>query len=328
MPNAQLFDRLVVGCDVQGFSARNVRQQRLIQAELDRMLTDAASAAGLDRGTWDHRGDGDGEVAVLPADVNLLAVVRRFVTELDRLLTDHNEDHAQEARIRLRIAMASGSVVPGGPMGHGGQALIDLARLLNAPPLRQALTDVPKANLAQVLSESLFQRAVPPELDGIRPDQFRHVIVNIPEKGFYQDAYIYVPGGWPEPAPDPDPPVPDPPARASVVDHDGGNGSSGSRGPAKFSGEEVTALAEIFPPSRALGLLREATYPMAEIPAVPGTAAEFWEQICQSIEQGVLPGGRRLLMKAAARRFPANPVFRSALNGDGDPGSPGTARDR
>lgn len=200
MPNVQLFDRVVVGCDVQGFSARNVRQQGLIQAELDRMLTDAASAVGLDRGTWDHRGDGDGEIAVLPADVDLLRVVRRFVTELDRLLADHNEDHARQARIRLRIAMTGGSVVPPGPLGHGGQALIDLARLLNAPPLRKTLDDVPQANLAQVVSESLFQRAVVPELDGIRPAQFRRV--NIREKGFCQDAYIYVPCGW-SPGPPP-----------------------------------------------------------------------------------------------------------------------------
>lgn len=309
MPNVQLFDRVVVGCDVQAFSARNVREQRLIQAELDRMLTDAASSAGLDRSTWDRRGDGDGEIAVLPADVDLLLVVRRLVTELDRLLTDHREDHSPQTRIRLRIAMTCGSVVPGGPLGHGGQALIDLVRLLDAAELRKTLDNVPNANLAQIVSESLFQRAVVPELGGIRPEQFRQVTVNIPEKAFYQNAYLYVPCGWPEPPRDLL-------ARVSPTGHGDANGPAEGHGVSKFRTEEIAELAVVFPPSRALGLLREIGFPMTEIPAAPGTSAEFWEQICQGIEQGVLPRGRWLLMTAASRRYAANSVFRAALDGE------------
>lgn len=199
MPNVQLFDRVVVAVDVQGFSARNVRRQLLIQDELDRMLTEAARAASLDRLEWDLRGDGDGEVAVLPANVDLLMIVRRFVTELDQLLTDHNEDHGPETRIRLRIAMNLDSVIPGGRLGHGGTALIGLARLLDSQPVRKALDDAATANLAQIISESLFQRAVVPEVGGIRQAQFRKVAVDIPAKGFRQNAYIYLPCGWPRP---------------------------------------------------------------------------------------------------------------------------------
>jgi hypothetical protein len=210
VPSAQLFERVVVAVDVQGFSARNVRRQLLIQDELDRMLTEAAEAASLDRLGWDRRGDGDGEVAVLPADIDLLMIVRRFVTELDQLLTDHNEDHRPETRIRLRIAMNLDSVVPGGRLGHGGKALIDLARLIDSQHARKALDDVAEANLAQIISESLFQRAVVPELGGIRQYQFRKVVVDVPAKGFRQDAYIYLPCGWPERRPvaeSPPPPV-------------------------------------------------------------------------------------------------------------------------
>lgn len=193
-PDAQLYDRVVAGFDVKGFSLRNARQQRLIQHELDRMLTSAAAAAGLDRDKWDRRGDGDGEVAILPADIDLLSITRRFITELDLLLTDHNEDHVPQTQIRLRVAMVSGTVIlSDSPLGHGGQALIDLARLLGCPPLRETLTGDPESNLAQIVSESLFQRAVVPELGGMRRGQFREVSVDIPEKNFRQDAYIYVP---------------------------------------------------------------------------------------------------------------------------------------
>src|ERR1700733_13861195 len=77
LPMVQLFDRVVVAVDVERFSRARVRRQLLIQEQLDRMLTEAASAARLDRSEWDRRGDGDGEVAVLPGDVDLLLIVRR-----------------------------------------------------------------------------------------------------------------------------------------------------------------------------------------------------------------------------------------------------------
>lgn len=198
MPNFQLFDRVVVAVDVQGFSLRNVRRQLHIQDELDRMLTQAACLANLDRAGWDRRAEGDGEMAVLPGGVDLLMIVRRFVTELDQLLTDYNEDHGPETRIRLRIAMSVGSVIPGGTLGHGGTALIELARLLDSREVRKALEAVTEANLAQIISESLFESAVVPEIGGIRPGQFRKVTVDAPAKGFRQTAYIYLPGGWPQ----------------------------------------------------------------------------------------------------------------------------------
>jgi hypothetical protein len=193
-----VFERVVVGVDVQGFSARIGRRQLRIQAELDRILAEAAHAANLDRNVWDRTAEGDGEVAVLPGDVDLLLIVRRFVTELDQLLADHNEDHSQETRIRLRVAMNLGSVIPGGSLGYGGEALIGLARLLDSRNVRRALEDVPGANLAQIISESLFQRAVLPAVGGLRPGQFRKVVVNLPAKGFRQTAYLYVPGIWPD----------------------------------------------------------------------------------------------------------------------------------
>jgi hypothetical protein len=89
------------------------------------------------------------------------------------------------------------SVVPGGPLGHGGTALIDLNRLLDSQQVRMALHEAAGANLAQIISESLFQRAVVPEVGGMRQDQFRKVAVDIPAKGFRQDAYIYLPCGTP-----------------------------------------------------------------------------------------------------------------------------------
>jgi hypothetical protein len=82
----------------------------------------------------------------------------------------------------------------------------------------------------------------------------------------------------------------------------------------EFTPEQITALAEVFPPGRtARALLREAGYPMAGLPGLAETALAFWEQISEALAQGVQPDGRNQILKAASRRYPGNPVFRVAF---------------
>jgi hypothetical protein len=192
-----LVDRFVIGVDIQRYGARVMRRQGLLQRELDRILDEAAEAAGVSRAKWHRVDGGDGEMAVLPADVDLLAIVRRFVSELDLRLADHNEDHVAETRIRLRVAMHSGALTPK-PHGYTGPAFIVLQRLLDSAPVRAAMTEVPEAHLAQIISGSVYERAVVPELGGLRPRQFREVKVDLPAKEFHEIAYLHVPNGWPE----------------------------------------------------------------------------------------------------------------------------------
>ncbi|MBB5804200.1 hypothetical protein F4560_003968 [Saccharothrix ecbatanensis] len=194
-----LVERFVVGVDIQSFSSRVARRQVVLQTGLDRMLDEAAWSAGLSRELWTRHPGGDGEVAVLPADVDLLAVVRRFITELDIRLTDHNDDHDPGARIRLRVAMHIDVVTRPGPLGYAGPALTVLQRLLDSEPVRDALAAAPEANLAQIISDSLYRKAVLPELGGLRPRQFRQVRVDLPAKEFHETAYLFVPGESPAP---------------------------------------------------------------------------------------------------------------------------------
>lgn len=193
----QLVQCAVVSFDVKGFSARTTRQQERLKLDLDQILTAAAGAVGLDRDEWIRLPAGDGELAILPASVNLLLLVRRFTGELDTLLTDHNEEHSEQSRIRLRVAMHIGPVTSDVGFGPGGQALIDVSRLLDSRPVRRALTQARAANLALIVSDAVFRQVVVTELDGIRPAQFGKVRVDLPEKNFSQDAYIYIPGYQP-----------------------------------------------------------------------------------------------------------------------------------
>jgi GUN4-like protein len=200
-----LFQRFVLGVDVQRFSERTMKQQREIQRALNRILDEAAESAGISRTRWERREEGDGETAVLPEDVDLAAAVRTFVSELDWRLTDHNEDHQPAMHIRLRVAMHFGAIADGS-LGYVSQALTELKRLLDSKPVRRVL--IPQVNLAQIISERLYQEVVLPGLDGIKPSQFQEVLVDMPEKAFRRIAYVYVPiNGFvpPEPARNPPP---------------------------------------------------------------------------------------------------------------------------
>ena len=191
-----LVERCFVGVTVERFSTRVTRQQVLIQKELDRMLSEAAEAAGLPRARWERQPSGGGGVAVLPANIDLVALVGTFTVELDRRLVEHNKDHDLGAHIRLRVAMHTDLVTPGA-FGYGGPALVLLNRLLDSDLLRQVLQNASDESLVQLLSEPLYRRAVLPELGGLRPRQFGKVRVTVPGEGFRQYAYLRLSHGRP-----------------------------------------------------------------------------------------------------------------------------------
>ncbi|WP_157995709.1 hypothetical protein [Thermomonospora amylolytica] len=215
-PVPPLVERCVLGVDVKRYSARTTQQQLLMQQDLDRLLGEAAAAAGLDRSVWERQPGGDGEIAELPPGTDLIAVVRRLVLELVPLLADHNDGHTPERRIGLRMAVHL-DVSLSGPLGSPGPALVVLNRLLNARPVRDAL-DASPSGLALIVSATVFDRVVRSGLGGLRPEQFHEVTVDLPDKDFHQTAYVHVPAaltasGWRPGAPGPDPapgPVPGP----------------------------------------------------------------------------------------------------------------------
>lgn len=189
----QLVDRFVVGVDVEKYSARNVRQQDETQRALDQILSTAASAAGLDRRLWMTAPGGDGELAILPADVDMVAVVGRFVSELDDRLGTFNEDRVPAMKIRLRVAMHIDTVKPSA-FGHAGPGLVVLSRLLDATLLRAALSRAPGANLVLLVSEPVYRKVVESGFGGLQPRRFAAITVDNKDKGFRQTAYLYVPG--------------------------------------------------------------------------------------------------------------------------------------
>ncbi|GAA3290238.1 hypothetical protein Dvina_02015 [Dactylosporangium vinaceum] len=237
--------RIVVALDIERYSPRdNVRQYQAQQSFRD-ALHEAVESVGLDRRSWTTQQSGDGELAILPAETSELTVVADFVPALDRILCEHNRSLLPEAKVRLRVAIHQGLVHLTGANGYPGEAIVEVCRLLDAEPLRHALTVFPRASVALIVSRSIFQDVVRHGYRGLSPERFAQVHVAV--KQLTADAWIYVPGEdagavqWPRPAAAPSaPPVEQPSSDAASYQISGVT----THGPAVF-GSGGTAIGTV-----------------------------------------------------------------------------------
>lgn len=184
----QLDYRFLVAVDIEGFSKHHARAQMEIQRDLDRALNEAASAAGLNRETWERQVGGDGELAVLPTDTDGLRLVALFPRELTRALRKVNQERSTEPRIRVRVAIHHGTLAQGS-FGPVGLAPIVISRLLDAEVLRQALTQRAGEDLVLIVSASLYTDIIETRFAGLDPAEFYPVEVHA--KDVVYPSYIY-----------------------------------------------------------------------------------------------------------------------------------------
>jgi hypothetical protein len=144
---------------------------------LEAVADNAAEAAGLRRHTWRRLTGGDSEFAMLPTTEPVVAVVDRYVRELNAELFRHNRRLRTEARLRLRVAIHFGPIAR--------------AALVDAAVLRAALAEAEEANLALLLSERVYVDTVASRVTSWRPGQFRQVRVR--QQAFDEDAWLWVP---------------------------------------------------------------------------------------------------------------------------------------
>ncbi|MFC3741229.1 hypothetical protein [Paractinoplanes deccanensis] len=185
---------MVIVADTELYSARNSVLQHYAQAAFDEALASAGSAAGVDRQQWHRQPSGDGELAVLPPDIDEPLLLSAFLPALDTYLRRYNADRAAHARVRLRVAIHQGLIFLDSRNGFAGGAVNDAARLVDAPVLKSAFKAFPEANVACIVSDTIHRDVVTGGYDGIRPERFRRVTVDLPEKSFSAVAWIQIVG--------------------------------------------------------------------------------------------------------------------------------------
>ncbi|WP_051765597.1 hypothetical protein [Streptomyces sp. NRRL F-5135] len=205
---------LCMAADVEQYSHLDTPSQEAFQADLVRVLEEAAVLSGLDRTTWQRQPQGDQEFAVLPLETPEPLVLGCFVRNLAIRLGERNANRAEQERMRLKLAIDFG-VARTAALGHSGPAPVSVARYLSANQLKQVLKAISSTDLVVIISDQLYQDVVRLRGEGEGLDPARYVRVHVERKEFSGYGWVHVPEHGPEELkplvshPDPQP-VPEP----------------------------------------------------------------------------------------------------------------------
>ncbi|MGH3418367.1 MAG: hypothetical protein ACRDOD_02020 [Streptosporangiaceae bacterium] len=176
---ADLAFRFLVAVDVEGFSRRPAAEQAKAQDDLEHAMAVATTRAGLDRRGWYRQPRGDGELAVLSPDVNGLTLVADYPRCLAKALNELNASVNRGSRLRVRLAIHHGAIFPGGPFGPVGMAPVIVSRLVDAQVLRQALSQHGDADVALMVSATVYDEIISSEFHNLNPEMFCRTIFNV-----------------------------------------------------------------------------------------------------------------------------------------------------
>jgi hypothetical protein len=178
--------------DISMSASRDAQAQRRMRRHLYDMVSDVVQYAGFELESFQVTDTGDGLRLLLPMDlIRPTHVVDLFVLGLNARLRDYRQDINDAARIRLRVAFDLG-LVESHLQGWTGAPLVRVARLVEAEPLRAALSANNQLDLAVVVSDVLFEAVIRHGSGYIGPRCFRAIHVRVKE--FDARAWGLIPG--------------------------------------------------------------------------------------------------------------------------------------
>jgi hypothetical protein len=165
-----------------------------VQRQLSTALAEACRSSGLDRMLLNSRGHGGGEVALFPVGIDEPRAVAALVDGLSCALHRINGLRSGSARprLRLKVAVHEGITVLAAS-GFAGHAVAKTCQLLDSPPLRAALASNPRASLAVMLSDRVFEDTSQFGHPRLPAERFERVEIDDPLKGSAGTGWIYVP---------------------------------------------------------------------------------------------------------------------------------------
>jgi len=170
--------RFLVAVDVEGFSRRAAAEQVKAQDNLEYAMSVAAKWANLNRPSWYRQPRGDGELAVLPQDINGLTLVADFPRCLANTLREVNRSTDRGSRLRVRLAIHHGAIFPG-PFGPVGTAPIIVSRLVDAQVLRQTLSQHGEVDVALIVSATVYDEVISSQFHDLNPEMFCRTSFNV-----------------------------------------------------------------------------------------------------------------------------------------------------
>ncbi|MBP2035248.1 hypothetical protein [Streptomyces avidinii] len=177
--------------DVEKYSGRSHVAQMRVQEGLAQALDYACERGGVRWQGCAQQDRGDGQLLLLPAGVDEAKAVPGLVQGLRDMLPVLNARAAADEQIRLRAALAQGSVQQA-PLGFVAWSVELASRLLDSTELRTALAESAGSDMALIVSADLYSDTFATGAGGLTGSAFRPVRVDIPEKRFSSDAWISV----------------------------------------------------------------------------------------------------------------------------------------
>ncbi|HEY6795837.1 MAG TPA: hypothetical protein VI248_14250 [Kineosporiaceae bacterium] len=188
--------RLCLGVDLFRYSRHDTDAHLDGQARLVRILEHACRRAGVPRVRVQGQDQGDGRLLVLPTGADDVHVVPELILGLRDGLYRSNASPGLFGRIRMRAAVGHGRISRA-PSGYIGEGVIEVSRLVDSRPVRDALERREESDLALAVTAGLYQDVLALDLPGLPAEQFQAITVHLPEKDFRAEAWLYVPRSAP-----------------------------------------------------------------------------------------------------------------------------------
>ncbi|WP_158566657.1 cyclic nucleotide-binding domain-containing protein [Actinomadura craniellae] len=167
--------------DIAGFGGRHRddEDRRTVRNVMYALLRDALEHCGLSWDACHHEDRGDGVLVIAGPETPTRALTDPLLTDLAARLRQHNRRAVPATRIQLRAALDVGPVVAD-DAGVTGYAIINAARLLDAPALKGALAET-AADLGFITSAFVYETTVRQTPGRIDPDRYQRVTVQVKE---------------------------------------------------------------------------------------------------------------------------------------------------
>lgn len=182
----------VLFCDVAGFGdpSRDDEDRRVVRETTYRILLTALEASGVDLAHTYREDRGDGALVIVSPAVPTSALVDPLAGHLAVALRRHNHRASEAVRIQLRAALHVGPITPD-VEGLNGQAIIQAARLLEAPALKTALAER-GADLGFIVSPFVYDAFVAHLQGPVDRASFERVTVEVKETA--TEGWMYLAG--------------------------------------------------------------------------------------------------------------------------------------
>ncbi|MFE9451259.1 hypothetical protein [Streptomyces sp. NPDC006739] len=182
----------IVLLDIEDFSLRPETTQATLHDALYQVVEFALARAGLEAGGYEAQDRGDGMLLLLPAGTGPTRLLRELVRGLDDALVRHRDTYNHEHRMRLRVGLNQGLVIRSGQRWTG-TGINDVARLVDAGPVKEVLARAGRAQLVLVVSDELHRQVVLGRYPGIDPAAYLPADF-VTKHGETRRGWVTVPG--------------------------------------------------------------------------------------------------------------------------------------